>query len=151
MITRRLFLKRLAGAIAVAVALPLVITPRQPYVIHGDVLDYIGRCPGFIGGKLVKEIRGWTGKCYPVIASYGYGDLTTLYSDADLCCFYRELPEKFWWSRTYGQFPNVHSYVRMKRYGETIDQAILALDLFGAEKQAAEYKQRWAMNKWRLD
>lgn len=132
--TRRQFLKALAGA-AAALGVPWYFHRiREPYVAKGEVVDYIGRTPGgFIGGVLVAAVGEWDGVGYPIIVRAGqWPARTERYYDHDLAAFRREVPERFWHLPGHREvYPNVHTYVRVQRFGETREEAIRHLNFAG--------------------
>ena len=135
-VSRRSFLKLIGAAVATGVAVPAFAKNRAPYVLVGESVSHIGRCPGgFIGGKVVKEILPWDGCGYPVMLHSGiYGGRARpleRYYDFDLVNFRRELPERFWSLPGSKRYPNVHTYVRTQRFGETIAEAMGNLNFSG--------------------
>lgn len=140
-ITRRSFLKLFASAVAIGAVVPAMDINRLPYVTLGESVSYIGgRGPngesqGFIGGTSIRNILPWDGVGYPVEVwngIYGSGSGLETYYDFDLANFYREVPDQFWWSEeNCRKYPNVHTYVREKRFGESITEAIQKLNYAG--------------------
>jgi len=142
-LTRRSFLKRLGVfAAALAIPIPALQARRAPYVKVGDVVSWIGHCPSpqsFIGGKRVTSIGAWDGVCYPVVVHSGvyggWGDPYETYCDVDLSDFNRDLPPRFWCIPGHTEkYPNVHTYVRVQRYGESIEEAITNLNFSGTDR-----------------
>lgn len=136
-ITRREFLKGLAAlAVTAGINVPAFVSGRKPYVHVGEVVSYIGPSPGgFIGGQIVTAIGEWDGVGFPVILlDNGYPAKEERYYDVDLACFLRELPEKFWHNPEHKKYPNVHTWLRVQRYGETLREAILKLNFASTEK-----------------
>ena len=125
-ISRRTVLKGLATIAATAGwSVPAFSSQRQPYVSQGEVVGHIGATPGFIGGQFVKEVLPWDGVGYPVVTlTNGYPGEPDIYYDVDLCSFEREVPKKFWHAPENNIYPNVHAWVRMKRFGETLEEAM---------------------------
>ena len=123
-LTRRQFLKLLAAS-SIAVSVPAFSKTREPYVFEGEVVDYVGHCPGgFIGGKVVKEVSEWDGTGYQITTTDGDN-----YYDYDLANFLREIPDKFWHnSENRERYNNVHTYLREQRFGESIEVAIRKLN-----------------------
>jgi hypothetical protein len=130
-ISRREFLKLIAISAVIAAA-PAFSSNRKPYVNKGEIVNYIGiRGKGtqsFIGGRAVKNVYEFDGVGYPVDVhnnSYGVHAALERYYDFDLVDFNRELPEHFWWNKENGKkYPNVHTYIREQRFGETVLEAI---------------------------
>ncbi len=132
-ITRRSFLKLAGAAAAAGILVPAWTPPRKPYVANGQAVDYIGRAGGgFIGGTLVHSVGEWDQIGYPVIVlDQGFPSRPTsrpIY-DLDLCLLRDEVPADFWHHQgNRDLYPNVHTYVRVKRFGQTIAQAIESLN-----------------------
>jgi len=62
----------------------------------------------------------------------GVGDPYETYCDVDLSEFNRDVPSGFWGiDGNQEKYPNVHTYVRMQRYGESIEEAITQLNFAG--------------------
>lgn len=143
--TRRQFLKGLAATLAAAaIPIPAFLSTRKPYVQVGECVSYVGQCPGgFIGSCVVKEVGEWDGAGYLVtLYDQGYGTPrgTLQYHDTDLANFLNEVPARFWHSaENRRRYPNVHTYVRMKRYGETTEQAIRAMNMYSTEEWVKRY------------
>jgi hypothetical protein len=127
-ISRRDFLRIIASAIATGTLVPAFAKQRAPYVLEGDVVDFVGRHPGgFIGGQLVHKVDDWDGVGYPVLCwTNGYGSGRTLerYYDFDLANFRREIPAQFWAMPGATKYPNVHTWLREQRFGETVSEAM---------------------------
>ena len=105
------------------------VANREPYVKLGDLVTYIGsaKTRGFIGGCSVLSVGVWDGVGFPVRVS-GNECGRTLFYDLDLADMRKELPERFWAVKEHRRlYPNVHTYVRVKRYGESIPEAIRRL------------------------
>lgn len=137
MLTRRSFLKLIGVAAAAGVVVPALQSGRDPYVMKGELVDYIGthRPGGFIGACSVVEVHPWDGVGYPVDVrpnTFGRGDERERYYDADLANMLREVPAKFWHNPANQKYPNVHTYIRVQRFGETIEQAVRHLNLYSA-------------------
>lgn len=135
-LTRRQFLKGLAAlAISSGIKIPAVDSVRKPYVFAGEVVDYIGPHPGgFIGGQVVLSVGKWDGVGFPVTLRSNHAiPQKEQYYDVDLANLNKEVPERFWWYPENKKYPNVHTYVRMKRYGESIEQAIRKMNMASSE------------------
>ncbi|MCQ4271055.1 hypothetical protein NA655_08480 [Pseudomonas kuykendallii] len=135
MITRRSLLKLMAGAAAAGFVVPALQSTRSPYVLAGEVASYIGHCPGgFIGGQVVHQVLPWDGVGYPMQVwnnAFGVHRALETYYDVDLANFNREIPRNFWHNHSTLDYPNVHTWLRMQRYGETRAEAIRALNFVG--------------------
>ncbi|MCY1309617.1 hypothetical protein D9M70_597260 [compost metagenome] len=53
------------------------------------------------------------------------------YYDVDLADFNREIPRGFWHNPANRRFPNVHTWLRIQRYGESIEAAAHHLNFVG--------------------
>lgn len=132
-LTRRSFLKIAGTAAASGLIVPAFTLPRDPYVRVGQPVDYIGPAgTGFIGGTTVHAIGEWDSIGYPVtVYDQGFPRRPSpqrLY-DFNLCLFRKDVPPDFWHSPSNrAKYPNLHTYVREQRFGETVAQAIKALD-----------------------
>lgn len=127
-LSRRRFLQIASAAAVVGVVAPALAAPRDPYVVAGEDVSFIGLAlhpePTFIGGALVREVLPWDGVGFPCVLSSGgstNANMAHRFYDADLCNFRRELPERFWHDASRAvKYPNVHAYVREQRYGEPV-------------------------------
>lgn len=130
-ISRRGFLKLIGSAIASGAVVPAFAKQRKPYVTEGEVVSWIGSCPGgFTGGQLVAKVEDWDGVGFPVLCwnnSYGPARKLERYYDFDLADFKREVPAGFWTMPGSKKYPNVHVWVREQRFGETVVEAISTL------------------------
>ncbi len=136
LISRRGFLKLIGAAIASGATVPAFAKHRAPYVATGEVVDYIGHHPGgFCGGQLVHEVGQWDGVGYPVLSwnnAYGPRRALERYYDFDLANFRREVPSDFWHHPgARAKYPNVHTWVREQRFGETVVEAMRKLNFVG--------------------
>lgn len=129
LIERRSFLRGLFS-VPIAIGLPAIAEPRvlqrEPYVRVGEYVDCISLNlypqPVFTGTARVVEIGEWNGKFYPCVVNTSVErDVDLLpFPDHDLCSFLDEVPRGFWgMPGNWGRFPNVHSFVRFKRFGES--------------------------------
>lgn len=138
MLTRRSFLKLIGLAAAASVVVPALQIGRNPYVAKGDVVSFIGHCPGgFVGGCGVVEVHPWDGVGYPVDVrpnTYGVHVELERYYDADLADMRREVPYKFWHDPANKKYPNVHTYIRVQRFGESMEQAARHLNFVTARR-----------------
>lgn len=144
-ITRRTFLKGFASSVvALSLPAPAFIPPREPYVVAGEVVSYIGPSGsgGFIGGEIVRSVADWDGVGYLCMLDFkGYGAQSkpVHFYDVDLVNFNRELPDRFWWNHSTDDYPNVHTYVRTRRYGETVVEAVKALNFASTPEWVIKY------------
>jgi len=141
-ISRRSFLKGLAAlAVSSGISIPAFSSTRHPYVKIGQVVNYIGRSPGgFIGGQIVNSVGEWDGAGYLVKVwnnAYGKNRVIETYYDTDLSMLREEVPKNFWSDQKNNKYPNIHTFVRMKRYGETMSEAIKKMNLASSEKWLA--------------
>lgn len=136
-ITRRGFLKLIAASVAAGMHVPAFSKSRQPYIKLGEVADYIGPRPsGFIGGRVVAEIESWDGVGYPVrLWTSGTGQHKTVdrFYDFDLANFVREIPRGFWSMPGSDRYPNVHTWLRVQRFGESVSEAIEHLNFVSVD------------------
>ncbi|HCL24235.1 MAG TPA: hypothetical protein DHW46_11690 [Halomonas sp.] len=138
-LTRRRFLQLLGAAFASGVSVPALSMGREPYVQLGDIVSYIGAQGDsgvrFTGAKAVRAVHPWDGTGYPVDVDnglFGKGRALERFYDFELSDLGREVPAKFWHSEENRRlYNNVHTYVRTKRFGESIEQAVKALNLYG--------------------
>ena len=128
-ITRCRFLILAASASAAGLVVPAFTPPRQPYVKVNTYVDYIGMnlhpLPVFMGSARVLEIHAWDGIGYPVtLEDTGYWPnpqpaMKDMFYDSDLSIMRDEYPAGIWHSQANcDRYPNVHAYIREKRYGE---------------------------------
>lgn len=55
------------------------------------------------------------------------------YYDFDLADFTRDVPRDFWHNKANARtYPNVHSWLRQQRFGESVEQAIRHLNFVSA-------------------
>lgn len=133
-VSRRSFLKLAGAALAAGLIVPAWTPPRKPYVHVGQAVDYIGPAPhGFTGSTLVHSVGEWDQIGYPVTLRsqcFRPGALMEhrIY-DFDLCTLRDEYPPDFWHhDENRRLYNNVHTYVRTKRFGETIVEAVAKLN-----------------------
>ena len=135
---RRSFIKGLmALALSQGLKVPAFALNREPYVsTDSDVVNYIGPCPGgFCGGQIVTHVDKWDGIGYPVtLYSNSFPPKKEIYYDFDLSDLNKDVPDKFWWNPENEKYPNVHTYVRMQRFGESIEEAIIKMNLANTEE-----------------
>ena len=140
LISRRGFLKLIGSALASGATVPAFAKTRQPYVSKGEVVAYVGHCPGgFTGSQLVHEVEAWDGVGYPVQCwnnAYGTRRALERYYDFDLADFLREVPKDFWSMPGSKKYPNVHTWLREKRFGETVAEAMRHLNFAGVRMPA---------------
>tara|TARA_B100000929_G_C15296773_1_gene348930 strand:- start:122 stop:553 length:432 start_codon:yes stop_codon:yes gene_type:complete len=138
-LTRRRFLQLLGAAFASGVSVPALSMGREPYVQLGDIVSYVGAQGDsgvrFTGAKAVRAVHPWDGTGYPVDVDngvFGKGQALERFYDFELSDLGREVPANFWHSEENRRlYNNVHTYVRTKRFGESIEQAVKALNLYG--------------------
>ena len=136
-VSRRDFLKSLASiALSTGFSVPAFVSTRKPYVDIEDTVSYLGPVPGgFIGSCSIKEIGKWDGLGYPVVLRTNfYPSREEIYYDVDLFCGYKEIPDKFWRFPENHRYPNIHTWLRVQRFGETIEGAIKKLNYASSEK-----------------
>lgn len=132
-LNRRSFLKLAGAATASGLIIPAWVPPREPYVRVGQVVDYIGPHPGgFIGGEIVRAVGEWDRIGYPVtlmLNTYPRQPRPERIYDFDLCVFREEVPDDFWRHEVNQRlYNNIHTYVRTKRFGESISEAVAKLN-----------------------
>jgi hypothetical protein len=134
-LTRRAFLGFIGAAIAAGAVVPAMVDLRKPYVSVGECASWVGHCPSplaFTGAKLVRSVGEWDGIGYPVrLEDDPFGCAVTLY-DFDLSDFRREIPARFWHDpANRARYPNVHTWLRVQRFGETVAEAMRHLNFVG--------------------
>ncbi len=123
-LNRRQFI---ASAVAVAtVPVPSLASFRKPFVREGLLVDFLyfedwsrPHQPHTIS-VTVERIFDWNGAAYPIVLSY-YSHPGREYwdgIDAEWCCFREEVPDFSWKNVSSHVYPNIHAYVREKRFGE---------------------------------
>lgn len=132
---RRDFLKLCGALIAsTGISIPAFAQQRKPYVVEGDVVDFIGHCDTggnqFTGGKLVYKVFEWDGVGYPVVLNKDWQTRPSpTYYDFELSNFLKDVPKHFWHNpENVKKYNNVHTYVREQRFGETVEQAVKHLN-----------------------
>lgn len=148
-LSRRSFLKLAVTAAAAAIIVPAWTPPRDPYVKTDWYVNYIGRhCPGgFMGSARVLQVDEWDRIGYPVTledACYMYcrekRTLAQRIYDFDLCILRDEYPPDIWWhEENRRRYPNVHTYVRTRRFGESVADAIRSLNFAHTEEWVKTY------------
>ncbi len=128
-LSRRRFIQIASASAAIGFISPALAAPRNPYVIVGEAVSFIGLAkhpePTFTGTNVVREVYDWDGVGYPCDVAYsffGKSPSQRIY-DADLCDFRKELDTEvttFWQRPGMRKYPNVHAYVREKRFGEPV-------------------------------
>ena len=139
-LSRRRFLQLLGAAFASGVSVPALSVGREPYVQLGDIVSYIGPygkgSNSFIGSKAVRAVHAWDGTGYPVDVDnncFGAHNALERFYDFELSDLSTEVPAQLWHSEENRRlYNNVHTYVRTKRFGESIEEAVKALNLYGA-------------------
>lgn len=176
--------RALLGALAAAPFVPAIVAAavpdphREPYVLKDEwvtsIVWHVWEKPvaaPSVGDLLVHDILPWDGKGYPIVlAECGWKvEDRILYHghyDFEWSNLRRDVPENFWHNpdRTW-RYPNVHSYVREQRFGESpmVTAAYMKrntetdgiYDMTPEEKQAALipyfewYKLQPRDDKWR--
>lgn len=143
-ISRRGFLKFIAASIipVPAIAKEFDRNIRLPYVQKGQSVNYIGPSgipESFVGSMIVKSVGEFDGIGFPVIVNngaYGKYNRDLNYYDTELSDFLIDVPPNFWHDKTNEKYPNVHTYVRTNRYGESISEAINTLNFQSFKKRA---------------
>jgi hypothetical protein len=135
-LTRRSFLSLIGAALAAGAIVPAMVERRKPYVAFGEVVSWVGHCPSqdaFIGGKLVRAMGEWDGVGYPVrLEDDAFGRPARPVYDFDLCAFGREIPKHFWHEPAKRErYPNVHTWLREQRFGESVADAMRHLNFVG--------------------
>lgn len=131
LISRRIFLRGLFS-VPIAIGLPEVaeerVLQREPYVRVGQHVDSISLNihpqPTFTGSARVAAIDEWNGEFYPCLVDMGlpewWPEKFLPFPDHDLCILREEYPRDFWHHQNnWDRYPNVHSFVRFKRFGES--------------------------------
>jgi hypothetical protein len=140
LVSRRGFLKLISATIASGAIVPDFVKNRPPYVSEGEVVNYVGPRPGgFIGGQVVNKVEVWDGIGYPVQCwnnTCGSGRAIERYYDFDLANFIRDIPHRFWANPENAKYPNVHTWIRVQRFGETIAEAMRHLNYVGVAMPA---------------
>lgn len=138
---RRTLIKGLmALALSQGIKVPAFALNREPYVsVESDPVGYIGPNPGgFIGGQCVTFVDKWDGVGYPVtLNSNSYPPEKEIYYDFDLADLNKEVPDGFWGNPENDKYPNVHTYVRMQRFGETLRESIIKLNMANKDRDIA--------------
>jgi len=124
-ITRRVFTSSMVAA--ALIALPSVaFSFREPFVSVGDDVSFLNfedwsrpRQPSIVSA-FVEHIGEWDGQSYPIILSHLRGRGSEYWDaiDAEWCIFRREVPDFHWRDVSAARYPNIHSFVREKRFGE---------------------------------
>lgn len=147
-VSRRAFLKLAGAAVAAGIIVPAWTPPRVPYVKVDQYVDYIGRHPGgFMGSARVLALGEWDRIGYPVTLedpSYMYcahrPALAVRIYDFDLCILREEYPSDIWrHAENVRRYPNVHTYVRTRRFGESVAEAIRSLNFAHADEWLRVY------------
>ena len=125
-ITRRAFI---ASTVAAALLpLPSLALPsRSPFVEVGDDVSFLyfedwsrPMQPTTISA-FVEHVGEWDGRAYPIVLSRHYlGSGFEFWDaiDAEWSMFRKEIPDFHWRNVRCDRYPNIHSFVREKRFGE---------------------------------
>lgn len=125
-ITRREFI---AGSAALAVlpspSFASAMPPRAPFLRVGQICDFLyfedwsrPSQPETIS-SFVEHIGEWDGNAYPIVlATRHYGVEYWDGIDSEWCLFREEVPDFSWGNFDRSRYPNIHAYVREKRFGE---------------------------------
>ncbi|MER9833380.1 hypothetical protein NKJ28_00185 [Mesorhizobium sp. M0145] len=129
-ISRRTFLGS-ALSLPLVVGLPAAAAHvREPYVFVGEsvnsIIWHLWERPTFAptGPLFVHEVLPWDGQGYPIVlAAHGWFPVQTrLYDgwyDFEWSNLRRDVPDHFWRHHSTDEYPNLHSYVREQRFGES--------------------------------
>ena len=123
-LNRRQFI---ASAVAVSVIpTPTLAAVRKPFVRKGMSVSFLyfedwsrPHQPQTISAN-VERIGDWNGSAYPIVLSEYSHPARTYWDgiDSEWCCFREEFPDFSWKNVSSDVYPNIHSYVREKRFGE---------------------------------
>lgn len=125
-IERRQFLRGLVS-VPIAIGLPALAESRalqrEPYVrvrqFVGNISLNLHPQPTFIGDAQVVDVGDWNGQFYPCLVDAGGWCGPLPFPDHDLCILHEEYPPDFWrHAENRRKWPNVHAFVRFKRFGE---------------------------------
>jgi len=139
-ITRRQFLKALAAAtVAAQIPVSAFSATRMPCVNVGEAVDYIGHhpYPGPLGSPIVLEVGSWDGLGYPIVLDIcgRYPSAVAKGYDFDFAVLRNEYPPDIWGHpENRAKYPNVQTYIRTRRFGETVEEAIRHLNYTSTEK-----------------
>lgn len=119
--------KFIIGSIAIAtLPVPAIAVPaRDPFVEVGDGVSFLyfedWTRPFQPNGPLdVEAVGAWNGDHYPIsLRRFDHGNVVYFDAiDSEWVMFRKEVPEFSWADHSDGRYPNIHAYVREKRFGE---------------------------------
>lgn len=123
-LNRRQFIASTVAASVVSA--PTLAAVRKPFVQEGMSVSFLyfedwtrPMQPDGISA-IVERIGNWNGSAYPIVLSV-YSHPERRYwdgIDSEWCCFREEFPDFSWRTVSSDVYPNIHSYVREKRFGE---------------------------------
>lgn len=125
MLNRREFL--IAGGALAIVPLPTIAAPpRAAFLeVRDDVSflyfeDWVRPSQPHSISARVEHVGAWNGAAYPIVLSYYVHKHVEYWDgvDSEWCMFRKELPNFSWRDVPLGRYPNIHAYVREKRFGE---------------------------------
>lgn len=117
-----------SAALAIAPLPSLAEPPRDPFLEVMDVPDFLyfeqWDRPNYAptGPLWVAAVGEWNGKGYPISLRSSRKEYFDGL-DSEWCMFRKEVPGFSWRSVPEGRYPNIHSYVREKRFAE--DPAVM--------------------------
>lgn len=128
--SRRLFIQSVAALVASAAAPPVLAAGRAPFVEVGEIVSSLvfhmwDKPAAPIGPLYVHEIGAWDGTGYPIVLMIcGWRveerEFYDGWYDFEWSNLLRDVPQRFWAIPGHSErYPNVHAYVREKRFGES--------------------------------
>lgn len=117
---------------------PSIAAPiRAPFVNEGMMVSFLyfedwtrPSQPHTIDAR-VERLCDWDGDSYPITLSYNIHREKEYWDgiDAEWCCFREEVPNFSWKNVSSDVYPNIHSYVRERRFGEEPGAMALRMDV----------------------